>query len=71
MIVFLFCFVFVFTYSYISHLEVHVLLRLLLYKMDSATQVQILNETDCISHSANILVKCMNLKSLLLVMCQV
>ena len=28
--------------------------------MDSATQVQILDETDCISHSANTLAKGMN-----------
>ena len=28
--------------------------------MDTATQVQILDETDCISHSTNTLGKCMN-----------
>ena len=30
------------------------------YEMDTATQVQILDETDCISHSSNTLGKGMN-----------
>ena len=36
------------------------MLWLLSYEMDMVTQVQILDETDCLSHSTNTLVKGMN-----------
>ena len=45
---------------HIKYLEVLVVQWLSLKEMDTATRVQILVKTDCISHSTNILGKSMN-----------
>ena len=47
-------------YNSISYLEVPEVQWLSSQEMDSVTRVQILDETDCISHSTNTLGKGMN-----------
>ena len=47
-------------YQHTNFMEVPVVSWLWLQEMDTATQVQILDETDCISHNTNILWKGMN-----------